>query len=213
MFDSQGTTQNVNVYFLKTAANTWSAAAYVGTTLLAGSPTALAFNGSSTLSATTMNFTLPNANGVGSNTGSINLSGMTQYSSAFAVSTSTVNGNAASTISSVTVTNDGTLSYQLANGSSVVAYKIPLASVASPDNMLPVTGNVFSPNILSGQASVGVAGTGQLGTIKSSELEESTVDVATELTNMIVAQRNYQANSKMFSTGAQLMDTLINMQA
>ena len=103
------------------------------------------------------------------------------------------------------------MSYQLTNGSTVSAYKIPLATVPSPDNLLSLSGNVYSPNILSGQASVGTAGTGEFGAIKSSELEESTVDIATELTNMIVAQRAYQANSQMFKTGADLMNTLIQM--
>ena len=90
-------------------------------------------------------------------------------------------------------------------------YKIPLANVASPDNLLPVTGNAFSANILSGQPSVGTAGTGGLGTIKSSELEQSTVDIATELTNMIVAQRGYQANAQVFKAGADLLSSLIQM--
>ncbi len=83
--------------------------------------------------------------------------------------------------------------------------QIPLASVASPDNLQPVTGNAFSVNILSGQPSVGTAGTGELGTINSSELEQSTVDIATELTNMIVAQRGYEANSQVFKAGADLL--------
>ena len=122
-----------------------------------------------------------------------------------------MNGNAAASVSSVTIATDGTLSYSLTNGSSVSAYKIPLASVPSPDNLEAQSGNVYSPNILSGQASVGTAGTGQLGTIQSSELEESTVDIATELTNMIVAQRDYQANSQMFKAGADLMSTLVNL--
>ncbi|MBB4199399.1 hypothetical protein CCR94_06080 [Rhodoblastus sphagnicola] len=212
MYDSQGAAEIVNLYFLKTGANTWSAAAYLGATALTGSTTALNFTGS-TLGATSMSFNLPNANGaLPTNPVTLDLSGMTQYSTAFAVSKSDMTGHAASSISSVSISTDGTLSYQLADGTSVAAYKIPLASVASPINMLSGTGNVFSPTLESGQANVGVAGTGQLGTIKSSNLEQSTVDIATELTNMIVAQRNYQANSKMFSTGAQCLDTLINMQ-
>jgi flagellar hook protein FlgE len=141
----------------------------------------------------------------------LNMGGMTQLAGAFSVTTSTVNGNAPAAVSSVSIGTDGTLSYQLTNGSTVNAYKIPLADVPSPDNLLSQTGNVFSPNILSGQPSVGTAGTGQLGAIKSSELEQSTVDIATELTNMIVAQRGYQANSQMFKAGADLMSTLIQM--
>jgi len=142
---------------------------------------------------------------------SLDLSGMTQLAGAYAVSTSTVNGNAPASVSSVTIGIDGTLSYQLSNGSTVAGYKIPLANVASPDNLLPVTGNAFSANILSGQPSVGTAGTGGLGTIKSSELEQSTVDIATELTNMIVAQRGYQSNAQVFKAGADLLSSLIQM--
>jgi len=147
----------------------------------------------------------------GGTTMSLDLAGMTQLAGSFGVSTSTVNGNAAASVSSVSIGTDGTLSYQLSNGSTVAAYKIPLANVASPDNLLSQSGNVFTPNILSGQVSVGTAGTAQLGTINSSELEESTVDIATELTNMIVAQRAYEANSQMFKAGADLMSNLIQM--
>ena len=147
----------------------------------------------------------------GGSTMKLDLSGVTQLAGAFAVSTSTVNGNAAASVSSVTIGKDGTVSYQLSNGSTVAAYTSPLADVPSPDNLLSQSGNVFTPNILSGQVSVGTAGTGQLGSINSSELEESTVDIATELTNMIVAQRAYQANSQMFKASADLMSNLIQL--
>jgi flagellar hook protein FlgE len=147
----------------------------------------------------------------GGATMSLSMASMTQLAGAFAVSTSLVNGNSPASVSSVSIAANGTMSYQLTNGSSVSAYKIPLADVSSPDNLLPVSGNVFSANILSGQPSVGTAGTGQLGSINSSELEESTVDIATELTNMIVAQRGYQANSQTFKAAADMMSTLIGL--
>ena len=73
------------------------------------------------------------------------------------------------------------------------------------------TGDVYSPNMQSGNLTVNTAGTAGLGTINSSELEQSTVDVATELTNMIIAQRGYQANSQVFKSAADLMSTLINL--
>jgi len=141
----------------------------------------------------------------------LDLSGMSQLAGSYAVLSATANGNGAASVSSVTISPDGTLSYELTNGSTVSAYKIPLANVPSPDNLEALSGNVYAPNILSGQASVGTAGTGRFGSIKANELEESTVDIATELTNMIVAQRGYQANSQMFKTGADLMNTLIQM--
>jgi flagellar hook protein FlgE len=220
MYNNLGGSQTIDLYMAQTSANTWEVTAFdhSATSASGGFPytsgplatQTLSFNPANgnlaSTSANSMSFTVP-----GGATMSLDLAGMTQLAGSYAVSTSTANGNAAASVSSVTIATDGTLSYQLSNGSTVAAYKIPLADVPSPDNLLPQSGNVFSPNILSGQASVGTAGTGQLGTINSSELEESTVDIATELTNMIVAQRAYEANSQMFKAGADLMSNLIQM--
>jgi flagellar hook protein FlgE len=76
-----------------------------------------------------------------------------------------------------------------------------------------VSGTVFTPNIESGQPEVGTAGTAGLGLIESSSLEGSTVDLATELTQMIQAQSGYEANSKVFQTGANLLSILNKLQA
>ncbi len=218
MYDDLGQAHTVDLYFQNTGSSTtggvtsdsWSVAAYDPSTTPPTQLTTGTINFSPTTgevtSGGTLSFTVPNGASM-----SLDMSGMTQLAGSYAVSTSTVNGNSASSVSSVVIGANGTLSYQLANGSSVAAYEIPLANVASPDNLLPQTGNVYSANVLSGQPSVGTAGTGQLGTIQSSELEESTVDIATELTNMIVAQRGYQANSQMFKCGADLMSTLIQL--
>ncbi len=220
MYDNLGQTHTIDLYMTQTSADTWEVAAFDQSSASAtgGFPYS-----SGPLSTTTLNFdpstgalasgsanslSIPVPNGA---TTTLDLSGMTQLASSFSVAASNVNGYSAASVSTVTIAPDGTLSYQLTNGSSVPAYDIPLTDVPSPDNLLPITGNVFSPNILSGQPSVGVAGTGQLGVIKSSELEQSTVDIATELTNMIVSQRAYQANSQMFKAGADLMTTLIQM--
>jgi flagellar hook protein FlgE len=217
MYDILGASHTIDLYMANTGSNTWEVTAFDHSTATSGTfpytsgpltTQALNFsaaNGDLT-SGSPLSITVP-----GGATMSLDLSGMTQLAGAFAVSASTVNGNAPASVSSVTIGTDGTLSYQLSNGSTVAGYKIPLANVASPDNLLPVTGNAYSANILSGQPSVGTAGTGGLGTIKSSELEQSTVDIATELTNMIVAQRGYQANAQVFKAGADLLSSLIQM--
>jgi flagellar hook protein FlgE len=191
MYDDLGGSQTIDLYFqpngqvagsagppVVPATDTWSVAAYTSTgTLIVTTPPASAANMSfdatsgKLLSGGSLQIPV-----TGGKTMTLDLSGMTQLDSAFAVSASTVNGNPASSVSSMTVGADGTLSYELASGATVNAYQIPLASVASPDN-----------------------------------LEESTVDIATELTNMIVAQRDYEANSQMFKAGADLMNTLIQM--
>ena len=217
MYDKLGASQTIDLYMANTGGNSWEVTAYnhadassSGGFPYSSGPLAtqtLDFSSTGDLtSGSPLSIPVP-----GGATMSLNLSGMTQLAGSFSVATSTVNGNAPASVSSVTIGTDGTLSYQLSNGSTVAGYKIPLASVASPDNLQPITGNAFSVNILSGQPSVGTAGTGELGTINSSELEQSTVDIATELTNMIVAQRGYEANSQVFKAGADLLSNLIQL--
>jgi flagellar hook protein FlgE len=218
MYDNLGASHTIDLYMTNTGTNTWEVSAFDHAA--AASSGGFPYT-SSPLVTQTLNFSPTNGKLTsgsplsiavpGGATMSLNLSGMTQLAGSYAVSTSTVNGNAPASVSSVTIGTDGILSYQLSNGSTVAGYKIPLANVASPDNLLPVTGNAYSANILSGQPSVGTAGTGGLGTINSSELEQSTVDIATELTNMIVAQRGYQANAQVFKAGADLLSSLIQM--
>ncbi len=122
-----------------------------------------------------------------------------------------VNIAAATPQNSVTIAANGQVSYQNASGATVTPYQVPLASVQSPDNLAAQSGNVFSLTELSGEATVNVAGAAGFGTIRSGNLEASTVDVATELTNMIIAQRGFQSNSQAMKTSADMMDTLVKL--
>jgi flagellar hook protein FlgE len=94
----------------------------------------------------------------------------------------------------------------------VPTYRIPLASVPSPDNLTPLAGNVYALGVDSGDLQVDFPRSGGFGTLVSSALEQSTVDLASELTAMIESERNYTANSKVFQTGAELMDVLVNLK-
>ena len=143
----------------------------------------------------------------------MDLSSTTQLASSFAVSSININGNAPGTITGVSVSGTGVLSFNYGNGAITPAYNIPLAKVASPNNLNSILGNAYQANPESGAPQVGIAGTGGLGNMVSSALESSTVDLATELTNMVEAQSSYQANSKVFQTGAKLLDVLYNIQS
>jgi flagellar hook protein FlgE len=112
----------------------------------------------------------------------------------------------------VDIDDDGTLYAVFDNGQRLQAYKIPLANVPSPDRLKPEPGNVYSLAVDSGDMLIGFAGAGGFGSISSGALEQSTVDLATELTTMIESQREYTANSKVFQTGADLMDVLVNLK-
>jgi flagellar hook protein FlgE len=112
----------------------------------------------------------------------------------------------------VEVSDDGYLYSVFENGARAASYRIPLADVPSPDNLQPLAGNVYVTSTESGDIQVGFAKDGGFGTIVSGALEQSTVDLASELTNMIESERNYTANSKVFQTGADLMDVLVNLK-
>lgn len=77
--------------------------------------------------------------------------------------------------------------------------------------MEAVTGNLFLPTSTSGEMLIGSAGSGGMGSVVSGALEQSTVDIAQELTAMIEAQRNYTANSRVFQTSSDLTDVLVNL--
>jgi len=143
----------------------------------------------------------------------LNMGGMTQLATVYAVNAATTNGNAPDTLTGVSISSAGKLTFNYNSGNSLPGYDIPLANVAAPDSLTSQNGTVYSPNVASGEPQVGTAGTAGFGSIVSSSLEGSTVDLATELTSMIQAQSSYEANSKVFQTGANLLSILNKLQA
>jgi len=141
----------------------------------------------------------------------VNLAEMTQLAKQSTGDGGTINGNPAEAVQSVSVSSDGTVYANYAKSSPRALYQIPLADVASPDNLSVLSGNVFQTSAESGVVTLGFPGVSGFGTINSKQLESSNVDTATELTEMIQAQRSYTANSKVFQTGSDLMETLINL--
>jgi flagellar hook protein FlgE len=144
----------------------------------------------------------------GGQTMTLNLGASTQLAGAFVVNGATANGAAPAAVTGVNVGAYGTLSFIYSNGTTLPAYAIPLGAVASPDSLTAVDGTVFSPNANSGPVEFGAAGTPGFGTISSSALESSTVDLGAQLTSMIQAQSSYQFNSQVFQTGSTIISDL-----
>lgn len=142
----------------------------------------------------------------------IDFSNMTQLNYAFSVQDASVDGNGASEIDKVQISKDGIVSAQYANGDLLPIYRVGMANVESPDNMNVISGNVYSPSTDSGVVVLGFAGGNGFGDIVSGALESSNVDLAGELTTMISSQRTYTANSKVFQTGSDLLDVLVNLK-
>ena len=215
-FDNLGNTVVLDIFSTKTAAGTWETAVFNQADAGPGFPYA-----SGPLATTTLTF---DANGQytggspisipvpGGATLSIDMTRTSQLAANYNVLEAQVNGNAASAVDSVEIADDGTLYANYENGSRAATFRIPLANVPSPDNLRSISGNVFQPTQRSGDFLMGFANANGFGSIVSGALEKSTVDMATELTIMIEAEKNYTANSKVFQTGADLMDVLVNLK-
>jgi flagellar hook protein FlgE len=220
MYDNLGGAHTVNIYMTKTGADTWQVDAFDSADAAAsgGFPYSAGPIGTGTLTFSAANGSLTSGSPLsiavpGGQTMSLDLGSTTQLAAAFSVNSATANGNPPSSMTGVTINARGTLDFQYSNGESSAGYDIPLATVPSEDNLTSVNGDAFQANQNSGSVRVGTAGTGGLGSVVSSSLESSTVDLATELTQMIEAQSSYQANSKAFQAGADILDVLNNLKS
>jgi len=213
-YDSQGNTRLIEFTYTKTADNAWSVEATYNGTTVAG-PLAMTFDANGQLltpSPATITTTAQTIAGANLNSLSISIGGSSQLASDFDVSNGKINGNSASKVTGYEISDDGVLSLKYDNGELVPKYRIAMASVQSPDNLKPLPGNVYSQSNDSGVIVMGYAGTNGYGSIISGALEDSNVDIAEELTSMIESQRNYTANSKVFQTGSELMEVLVNLK-
>jgi flagellar hook protein FlgE len=146
------------------------------------------------------------------NFGTLNGSdGVTQFDNASNMASSSVNGALFGSLSGVSIDKDGIITAQFSNGLSQKVYKIPLATFANPDGLTQTSGNAFTTSTKSGSPTISEANLGGAGTIQSKNLEESTVDLATEFTDLITTQRAYSAASKIVTTASTMLDELLQM--
>ncbi len=220
VYDNLGGEVILDIYFTKSAANTWEVTVYNQAN--AAASTSFPYNPATPLVTQTMNFNATTGKLTGGGNLTIPVPGgaslaldmtkTTQLATTYTVLEPTIDGNAPSGIDKVEISADGTIYAQYENGSFKALYRIPIATVQSPDQLAVLPGNVFSQSSDSGDVRVGFANEGGMGSVVSGALENSNVDIAEELTNMIESQRTYTANSKVFQTGADLMDILVNLK-
>ena len=241
IYDSQGGSQPLQISYVKTGANAWSyEVSYQGNAANIGgasnNPIAtgdMTFNsdgtlagitdttgGSSTASADgTVGITIPwdassglQSQAITLNMGTLNTSnGVTQFDSPSSLSSSTVDGSLFGSLSGVTVDSSGYVTANFSSGLSQKIYKLPIATFSNPNGLTAVSGNAYQASNASGVATINEAGTGGAGAIASSSLEASTVDLATEFTNLITTQRAYQASTRIVTTASDMLDQLLQM--
>lgn len=238
VYDSLGTGHDLSMSFIKTDVNTWAVEVYaaneseVTTSLPSGQVVtgAITFNGDGSLqsidSALANPVTITWNNGSvastitfdwgtsGSPFGTLNASsigktdGLSQFNSAYRVNFVNQNGAPVGDLTSVAITEEGFVVASYSNGQTQNLFKIPLADFANPNQLQTSSGNVFLQSSESGEVNLRQSGSSGVGKIASSSLEQSNVELADQLTDMIVAQRAYQANTKVISTTDQLLSQL-----
>ena len=137
---------------------------------------------------------------------------LTQYGSTSEAYKTIQNGYASGSIGSLKFEDDGRLVAVYTNGESVAVGQVALAKFESPEELMKTGGNKFKETRNSGQPTIGTPLTGGRGQVTSKTLEASTTDIANEFINLMTAQRNFQANSKVISTGDELLGEIINLK-
>ncbi|MHB1486727.1 MAG: flagellar hook protein FlgE [Acidimicrobiales bacterium] len=135
----------------------------------------------------------------------------TQFASQSSPPLVTQDGNAAGTLSSFSIGSDGVISGSFSNGQTEKIAQVALANFSNPGGLASVGSLNFTSSANSGTAVIGVPGAGGRGTLIGGSLESSNVDLAGQLTNLVVAQEAYQANTKVVNTAAAVNQSLVQM--
>lgn len=220
VFDLQGNPIPLSLTYTKTAANEWTVSATHGD---AGDPVALTDNvltfGPDGELTGPVDFTVNIAAGEIPETTAIEIviggdgqRRFTQFGGATAINAINQNGSATGTLQSVSVGQDGVLVGAYSNGQVRPIAQIALATFANVEGLERVSGSAFRASTNSGLAQVGTVGTGGRGLMAAGVLEMSNVDLAEEFTQLIRAQRGFQANSRLVTASDELLQEIVNLK-
>jgi flagellar hook protein FlgE len=140
---------------------------------------------------------------------------MTQLSGFATLNTASIssqNGHEAGSLQGYSISKDGTLVGSFSNGSSLAIGRIALATFANPAGLEKTGASGYRATANSGNANVGVPGSAGIGSLASGTLEMSNVDLSQEFTNLIVAQRGFQANARIITTSDEVLQELTNLK-
>jgi flagellar hook protein FlgE len=213
VYDSLGTTHVVTVYFNRTGDGAWDWHAYEGSTEAeSGSLTfddAGQLTGGGGAQSVTFSFSSGPMNLYFGPHASNGNTSTTQYASTSRIFQQSQDGYQAGTLMSVTISPEGLVEGHYDNGQIIPKFQIDLANFNNPWGLSREGGNLFAETLDSGGAIVERPGTSGLGKISPNSLEQSNVDLATEFVKMIIAQRGFQANSKVITTTDEMLADLM----
>jgi len=220
IFDIQGSSYLVNLYFEKTAENTWDLTPTMnpGDGSVTDSVTAINFNKNGSFSTVTgsaaITITYPDAT-----TQAINLdfglptafNGLTQFGGTPSAAGVEQDGHEEGLFSNTSINSDGNVFASFTNGQSKNVGQLQLAIFSNPSGLTALGNNLLGTTIASGDAILKTAQPGKVGSIKNGVLESSNVDIAEEFTKLIVAQRSFQANARTITTTDEVLQELVSI--
>ena len=223
VYDTLGNPHVFSMYFVKTAtANQWQMYGSVDGTALsnanlgagAGNPVTLTFDSTGALTtAMPLNVSLAVTTGAATPLDfEFDLTGTTQYGSQFGVNDLAQDGFSSGRLAGFNVGSDGVIVGRYTNGQSRNLAQVVLADFRNPQGLNPIGDNQWEETSASGLPIVGTPGTGSVGVLQSSAVEDANIDLTAELVNMITAQRVYQANAQTIKTQDAILQTLVNLR-
>ena len=227
-YDSLGNPQILSLLFAKDTqtgiSNTWNWQAlvpYESTDYPSGDTGTLTFNvdGSLASGATTQITFDPDGSGgademaIDFGFGTIDdFDGITQFSASFSITLKEQDGYASGTLDDIFIGDSGLVTGVFTNGVNKNLAQIALADFANPGGLLKAGDSLYKSSLSSGIAQEGRPGSGSMGTIASSTLEMSNVDLAQSFTEMIIAQRGFQVNARVITTSDEMLQELVNLR-
>ncbi|MFK8077116.1 MAG: flagellar hook protein FlgE [Granulosicoccus sp.] len=220
IYDSLGASQVANVYFRKDAPNTWTAFTAVdGVEISQVGGDEISFDSSGqvigvngTTDTTFATNTFNPASGANPMGFTIDVSEISQFDNAFGVNKITQDGFSAGRLEDFDIDPTGVLFGRFSNGQSKIMGQVTLTSFPNQPGLNQVGDTSWAESYDSGQPATGVPNSASLGSLQSGALEGSNVDLTSELVAMIGAQRSFQANAQVISTGDTITQTVINIR-
>ncbi len=231
VYDSLGAQHTATTFYEKTAvANQWNTYMFVDGNFVPStnpaptppvapatySTVTMTFNTDGTLNTPTqLQYAPVPAATLGTGAADLNLTidytNTTQFGGDFSVNSLSQNGYASGRLSGIDVDDEGIIFARFTNGQSIALGQVALANFANPQGLRQLGDTNWAETFESGSVLLGKPGTGSLGLMQSGALEASNVDIATELVNLITAQRNFQANAQVISAADAVTQTIINI--
>jgi len=223
IYDSLGNSHTQSLYFVKTATeNEWNVYSLIDGVSQTG-PDTLTFDSSGKIPTASLPFEIAATgwqplDSAGANNGAavedfnVDLSKLTQFGNEFSVSTIDQDGFTTGQLRGVEVGEGGVVFARFTNGQSRALGQVALADFSNTAGLQPLGGSIWAETFTSGQPTLSAPGAGGVGVVESGALEDSNVEVTQELVDMIVAQRNFQANAKVIQTQDTITQAIINLR-